>query len=667
MYPNQNYQIPFNQFLINPGQFNFSQNNAPMVNIGAYVPETQPLIPILSATCANEVCAESGKNTARVYVFNKLSMNGFNNDAFAQMVSSAYDIVNLEFMKARMSGNSNLNIQGIVGFASKTAVSIYSAYEALNNQQLLNSLDHNSVNDCRNILGTASALTNEINNMKNSLFSRQQMQPSGYFNSPTQNQHGNVSPRSGYGVVEQPVSAGSSFRDYGSPGLKQFEPVQTNIYQQTTNNAQHDPSVRTYGRADNFQPVQQQNTQQVPSFIQKHEQKELSWSPSPLQRHKFLIDPLFQKIKLVEVQYENTTYVVQEIVDLTEEEMDRAKHTLGFSSADFAAQSLIKENIFSNDIPEDFPDQVRTEMAMAGQGHDSKVKIYHYHKVAGLDQPAIEDSQQWSDVGFLADAIHATKASHISTDEYQNRILRDRFVVPKVFVTNYDVGGLFTEAIKDKSFKNFCAIFKAVLDNAEKRNKDLVDFIRELDVYLTVQMNDFISDIMSLPTVWIDSFFDDVPTLSNGYFKEKYGVALQDIFDRNEETFFNTYLKELVSQEERNRIIERISAEDVSSDVFNKGPYYVILELNYTITSARLFSKDLRIETNGKDAFLIGSSFPILQTYCENLFNNPENKKYNWAGHLFVTSDGKVYNFMKSPYAQNSYLVNKFNLANLLP
>ena len=80
----------------------FPSNNPPALPNVQVMQEAQPLLPFIAATIANEAGIYSGNTAARMFCYNMLSSNGWQNQAFSDIVKLAADAC---ILKTRMGGS----------------------------------------------------------------------------------------------------------------------------------------------------------------------------------------------------------------------------------------------------------------------------------------------------------------------------------------------------------------------------------------------------------------------------------------------------------------------------------------------------------------------------------------------------------------------------------
>lgn len=245
---------------------------------------------------------------------------------------------------------------------------------------------------------------------------------------------------------------------------------------------------------------------------------------------------------------------------------------------------------------------------------------------------------------------------------------RERFVIPKVFVCKGDVEAIVDAAFSEKKYEHTVVVLKKALESkditVEQKN-----FINELDKYLAYLINQFLKDSLSITNMWIDSFIDDVPVLFGGYLEKKYGPLIVEKLRESQEDIYKAFLTVSKDDEFTQQVVDHYGAIADISETDEDNPFQlVIFEQNYTVSSIRATSSDLRLDKEFKEtAKSIDGILPALTTYCNELFKSSENVTMNWAGHLLLTSDGKVFNFFESPIMNDLYLVKELDTRTLMP
>lgn len=408
--------------------------------------------------------------------------------------------------------------------------------------------------------------------------------------------------------------------------------------------------------------------------------EKLVWKPSDLQPFPVAWDCLSEKIVLKKVAYQGKVFVVQQIANLTEEEMDQMRHAVGPQTLrDKAVVRSHNEEFLRNESLEEgqvvrtgpkveymsdcvqvtetfFPNTQDEVEAVLNIGTGTQVDKRPPNKMfpsalkrAGITKPALENKDEegnvkWSDVGFLADAIFSTKVAHLKNINSTMRTYRERFIVPKIFVSSKPLDALFNEWTEQKSYSFLAEKLRKTLNGEKLATTEAVEFAASLDAYLTSGINDFLSQNLHLTTK-IESFCEDIDTITiNGYIKEHYGEFMHECIMDFEKEFFNKFLTKIDDEV----MIENINERILDGDDSISNVHYLAFECAYTITSVRAHSSEFKLFNNsgydsGNQKTMISSKNSDLFEFCKIHFEEEDIKKYTWMKHLVVTSDSKVY------------------------
>lgn len=228
---------PTNQLIIHPQNFSFNAQNIPVPNFPVWMPEVQNAIPTIAAAVANEICRTATQNTIRVYTYNQLSANNFNNPDFAQTVQLAVDLVSLATKKRGGFAAFNKDAADCV----KDAIVIKGSMNVANSQALASTLPPPTMRDVNNTLLMFKNDAAQIEQLRNAAMNQPQAQVRGNFNNPLgnptmmQNQNNGFVPQQ----FNQPVQQQQP--QYWQPQQNQFQPTQFGNQPQNNNPSGYKP------------------------------------------------------------------------------------------------------------------------------------------------------------------------------------------------------------------------------------------------------------------------------------------------------------------------------------------------------------------------------------------------------------------------------------------
>lgn len=180
---------------------------------------------------------------------------------------------------------------------------------------------------------------------------------------------------------------------------------------------------------------------------------------------------------------------------------------------------------------------------------------------------------------------------------------------------------------------------------------------------LADRVNRFVRLQMSLPYGTIDDYIEDVGQLA-GFFKDKMGEAAGNLFEANHKLIVNEALDVAVDD----------MAESITQCFFGKSEfppsedlYYLHLVNNVVYAVIDLSSSQLRaqIPEAGHSAMVSDSSTPLLAFLAQSLFNKKSAQSKGGAGYspdrfVLRTNDGVALEFAKGAFATGSTMVGKY-------
>lgn len=677
MYPN--YQQPQQQIvpIFNPASVNVGMNNIPQIpQLQLKWQDTQQFVQMIAVCLANIAARQALNNPARTLVFNRIFENNLLNTYFFGTIVAVADFIGFGILRQQINQG---NIQAAIEQNCENVLAAFTAMCIVNEPMLANTATHETINNAKNSLMMFQRQVDEVKYFNQQSQQQQWGQP--------QPQHQNY----GYGQNNFGMNIGGdgfNNRSFGgTPTPNQNQPFnqfpmtgQTDRSFPTANNNQAFTGQWSSSPMANTPAFIKMPPEEVDVAVNAPDQVELVWKPSILQAHRYAFDPLRQGVRLIQRNLDGELIVVEELYDLTQEEieMEWNKHKLQESPALAAVREHIEVDLYRNPTIE----EVR----------DAKIEPTHSHQVieniqgltgaelsddflikVGINKPAYEDRDEngqllWKEASFVSDAMLGVKIHHAQMKDSKTMMRRERFIIPKVFVCKHEVRRVIAGAFKEKNFLVTAMKLKEFI-NEPNTIIEQKETIAELDRYLAALINIFICDYLSISNIWIDSFIGDVPVLFDGYIEKECGPLVFQKFKENQHRIYNSYLKICETDELINSVISQYGSIDPEQyDEENGDICFLVLEQNYTVTSVRLTSDEIKLDSSvSLTSKIIDGLYPAMVEYCRNLFETPETINEDWAGHLLITSNGKTYNFMESPIIRKTYLAKEFNLIHLMP
>lgn len=662
-----NYQaLQFNPQQPQTQPVQYTLDRPPFVPQGIPVP--QPLSYLLANVCsmvANEATMQMGKNCARMFTFNQLSFNGWQNSDFATVVASVFDLLLLNLSKG-VYNVPEVGLQDAVG----QAVTIMSCRNLAMFQGLAQMVDQRVSQEAMQVLQNASQMQNEVAMMKaraSGGYNQQQGYPQSGFP-----QQGYPQNQFNQGVPPGFAGAPINTNPTGNGGYGRFgpQPVQNNTWQAPNNNFSAGGSSSPFNRhgssadqqasapstngdryeylnknAEQFkQPVQQfQPVVPEPMLVQvknvpqeqPQPRKELKWTNSHHQYHLPAYNTETEKLEYAELIDGNKTYVIAKVVPKGVNEVDREKHVIttammthtshipqGFSTREAAFEKSVKD-ITINENP------VLNAKAMVS----SKALIRNFTEELMFDTRV---------------------AQKLAASENDCGVYQMNCVKATPFVATKDITEVANKLSEMTNFQNVALTMQSILNS--DIDQEVKDFVFELDLMLTKQVNSVLQNKMSID-LSIDSFVDDVCDLSE-YLLNSKGSSFSKAFDSLQESFIDTYLKPIADEDLIMQMRESLMDPEEGVDVELSSVFYWH---SLTITSVQMHSSELKIGIGSKSSSIItNSSFPVLRNFCRKLFEAASKEDHGFAHHILVTSDNRKYELHQSAFMPDTYLISYF-------
>ena len=245
-----NQQLPFSydQLMAQPMQFRM---DAPPCVPNVPCPQNlQYILPAICALVANEASQRYNTHAGRMFLFNQLSVNNYNNNDFATCVATVLDLLSLNLFKQVYRTVE----EGLSDAVSK-ALSIYCSLNFQNYPALQSVTNPDIVNDAFKNIQAFHGLSNEIANFKNR--SQQGFPQQSFQQSPQMM----MNPSFGGGYNQPPPSYANTYNqpqtNYGGSTSGNSNLFSTNTQQPQGANVQMNRRSVDTGRYDYLKPEQQ--------------------------------------------------------------------------------------------------------------------------------------------------------------------------------------------------------------------------------------------------------------------------------------------------------------------------------------------------------------------------------------------------------------------------
>lgn len=371
-----------------------------------------------------------------------------------------------------------------------------------------------------------------------------------------------------------------------------------------------------------------------------------NWRPSPKQYYR-------AAYSLDEYEATYTKFgdiIIENLNPIGEEEMDRRAHTLVLGSTPVVARQEVITRLTSESA------EMKKAIDDVRMGASEETEL----KVAEYVWPKILLSS------WLEDLIFSGKQHQrdVQKEQAENSVFRCFAVLTKPYATPLDFNELIFKEAGVTKFKTFLEVKELIIDiNRKARvlaqeegsiSQSLIAFGVELNRRMTKMLNAFLKYNLSLESVELDDFIEDIADLRD-YLKKSFSSAYAEALDRYE---YDTVPELFKTQLQGFETEQRMNLVEIGKDGEVDGADNVtFLSAAYSLTYLDALSSELNLNV-GKEGLLIKESIsPVLFNAAKSLFCKKE-----WLGiipteHLLITSDNVIYQLRKGYMGHESYLI----------
>ena len=645
--------IPYNYLLVPPPPGGF--NAPPMVpNINA-PQQISYLVPHIAATIANSAARTATNHPGRVYAYNMLSMNGFNNNDFAQVVATAADLLFLGLNKNMYRGPED----GIVD-ACDRALSIFISFSILSNQEVMQRLQPDIVNDARTNASVFQQLQQEINAMK-----------SGGFQQPMQNQYNNPQyPQQNFGggsqynpqqncnnAYQQPQNQPSIQRSYSNTPTGSIFTANQNTMGQPSNDQRS--NMRSFGAPHVHQRQVQEPVVNTPVAITPTDDT-LIWSPSDKQFYPITISPKTQKHGVKVIQENGQAIKISYPIQLKDNEMDRALHTIEHFGKEYTTVLPMAYNTRTEAIREGTRNFTRVTGSDILAAREDSVNT-NTEKDAELTVKLQEInsivSSKWIQDTTISGLMTTSKVNQIKSNGGEPGTVFTMYGIigePVVLVPNLDYGMIFTVLSKTSRHIDVVGLIDGLLTKLGKNTSD---------IYLATRINDYMTDVinrviennLSIPELHISSYKDDIADLA-GHLEKHYSLLHREAFENMEAKLLKKVFSNYEGGGDLSLRDNLIDEED--SDVVDVE----FLVSNYSFTHLAFHSTELNISPYEKCASLVDASTAILYHICTAMLKQEKESNTVIYRRFIITADDVAYEISDGWLSKNAITVSNVKI-----
>ena len=330
--------------------------------------------------------------------------------------------------------------------------------------------------------------------------------------------------------------------------------------------------------------------------------------------------------------------IVEQVKDYLEieggSEMDRMKHQIHYFGQAYSADNVIKTRNYQ---------AMSNSLAQSTMGEATS----EYHLDPNVDVTI-----------SLASAIQNARMKQLEVQEGNDAYRSFAFVADPIFCSK-EVKEFIHEFKSSNELhvlaKKMLSLVKAVEINEDLNYRDaIIGFMCNLDKQLTEIVNNYLRNNLRL-NLSIDSFIEDISGLPS-YLLEKYGNNYMHDFKRFDDELIDIMLAN-IDESELKEIDEVIAAPD--------NVHYGFILKSYSFTMLNVSRLDLGFKFNadkfGLSDIIDKETAPTLYQLAESLAKHKKDLQMLTSYDLFITTDNVVYQICRNVVNGN----NQFNIAKM--
>lgn len=661
-----------------------SLNNPPCVPQFQAPGFMNDLIPVIAAAVAMDLQNNAQNSPPRMYAYNLVSENAYQNAEFAGIVMGVVDWVCLGLAERKFQ-NPEIAAQTLI----PKMCEIYVANQVVQHAELQQNVPPAMQAHINGLVGLYQAVGNEIGAFKQSpvyaSMMQQQQQNTGWGN----NQGGGWGNQGGgqqWGQQQGSAWAGGQNNQrWGAQqgsGWMQQRPA---ARQFTGGLNAGGGSSGLFAGGGNATPVSSGessfNTSRFETRVaEEHPVKKSAWVP-PAEQAVEAANQAQQAAKQVETKPVGST---DEHVDSTKL-VWRASDTQPYSPAynprthllylrklaDGTVAQLVKERTDSS-MDRD-KHRLPTAFGPAPKHIDTTKSVDSLHRVsAGVklltevvgdgeagDEPpkkplvqVIEEAWVLEPTESLAWLQGRLKCLAVMQDQPTPDVFRIRAQVAEPFVSNKDERGAIESFAEAKSYEEL----QEMLLSVEAAMSG--PLFAAIDRKLTDVVNRVLSQMLSIGDIRIQSFVADVADLPP-VIRKYYGETFENAFLGNQTKFIRAAFAKFAEAEDEVLLTDNLLMDRVYSK--DNEPKITYLTSNHTLTYLNVTAIELELELDPKDkvASMITIDTPELHRLAESIFEAASGPVDNFARHLICTADDHVLELTEGLIGSEIYLIRK--------
>lgn len=655
-----NQGLPYNPTQLNSNPRTYPDDNPPCVPEGVN-PDQQfsGLIIPACAIAATLISNAASSHSGRIFLYNQVSANNYNNRNFAEIVNLGFDLLFLGLNQNKYRSPD----EGLYDAITK-GVAIGSAMNFRTFPELANYVGSDIANDAQTNLNAFASIISDINSIRNGNNNNYRNGNNNGNNYNNGNNNGNNN--SQYGNYNNGNNNQGSQMHGGRFDNRQ--PFQQPVRQGAPTNGSN-PYDRNYSINRPNQPTPASNQSQgrydyaktasKPTVVVVEEAKYAKtvvmqepvnladkWSTSTQQPYIPNFDP---RSELLDYRMEETELgpvVIAYIVKKQGREMNKDEHSTTTTYVDDRVRGFLINP--DKEADHNFTNATNILVDSSKQNIDEVFPLEEAAKLKLISSPVILLDN------FIEPAIFRAKLQMLKAAEKNDlakSAYRVKVLIATPIITAQDETLFMNTLLECKSF----AKIKSVVINGLKSKKTVM-LAAKVDALLTKEINSVLRNKLSIK-LNIDSFAEDgfelIQHLSNN---NKFGLVIAKAYQNCEDDFIKTYFDQaIIDKEQRDGFYESFDLEGASLNIN-------YLSQIHSVTFINAHSSEFGIGFNKFVATGISYENNLhLYMLADDIFKNGEEDGQCIAHKLVVTADDKVYEFHKGLLGDDFYTVSEFN------
>ncbi len=609
-------------------------------------------LPVIANAVGNFAGSVAQVNPAYTYYFNLIGYQNFQNEHFMKLVEFA-----ARYFLLLLEGRAVASPQEGLQQATEFAVRMMASITVMENQQLHPFITPDIYNASAAIAAKMPSILQQFANSSRSVGYGAPAAPAGYgggYGAPQNTGYGGGYGAVGVAVVEpfQPITPTHALNPHqqqaaapqtqrrrrvvqASEVLQEEKPQQ---YFEIPGVAKQEPVVKapppeppkTSGTVTHMSKGNETKITDVnPRPVAKATDTNLTWVPFPGQLYLPAYCVNFQKMQLERVQMaDGRTYqTLATIIDLKDNEMNRADHAITTAQALYRGMSKTQEPRLP-ELISDLNLAAKAVSALAKLEDDDTTQSFR-------DLQLVEAEAVFKGEDSL---ISFVTTARVRRKQVQTESDRKAFTVTGSIVTNFVVdqklaAGLFNNLAEMTTFDGVTTVLKEFLE--ENKTEEATALVWRVDRYLRRELLHIIRKRMGLKDFVFDSFIDDQKAVFE-VLQEEFGVAYSRALTQYQAQFIQALFgAKSVSYAEDD--VPLVSSEPLST--------VTLLDIDYD-------EFGVRISDNASHE-VFQSNFPGLYDFIQAVVtNNPDV-----LHHYIVTEDDYVYEVHLSIVGEKIFLV----------